>query len=517
MRMRFTPPRRASLPLDAPPLRLHSRGRRAAGGSLFRYVFPPGRPALAIGTRPSETVTAARPPLHVRAAQLRALMRDIFSEWTNCIEHAQRTRVEERWQGMRIDDMEMLDSLLHVQRDAIVGMLSYPTMRAEMTLVAERIGRFPETLWLPCALSGQGHGTDSKRFTAAMDCLFALLEQTARLCVTPITRDEQNVGITDSPFASTSRHAEETSPCDRAHTHATLDSIADAVISTNLSGDIRYLNRAAEEATGWSLHEALGRPLTEVLQIVNALSGLPTANPVLQAVTENRTVALEADSVLLRRNGSLLAVEDSTAPIHDHDGVLIGAVIVLRDVSESRAAAQRMSHLAQHDALTGLPNRVLLTERLSQAILRGQRHNTLVALLYLDIDHFKRFNDSLGHAVGDRLLQLMAARLLSCVRAVDTVCRQGGDEFLILLAEIDKRHDAAQVAEKLLAAVDVPQRVGAHELQLSYSIGISVFPHDGHDAPSLVHSADIAMYQAKAKGRNNYQFFEAGQDATSSD
>lgn len=479
---------------------------------MFTYLFSPGRLAFASGTRASETAIAARPLLHVRAVQLRGLMRDVFSERAHSVEHAQRTRVQKRCQIMRIDDMEMLGSLLHVQRDAIVGMLSYPTTHAEMTLVAERIGRFPDTLWLPSALSRPEHGTDSKRFTVAMDCLFTLLERTARLCVTPITRDEQAVGVTDSPSAGAPRHAEETSPCDRAYTQAALESIADAVISTNLSGEIRYLNRAAEKMTGWSYHEALGRALTEVLQIVSALSGLPTANPVLQAVAENRTVTLEADSVLLRRDGSLLAVDDSTAPIHDRDGVLIGAVIVLRDVSESRAAAQRMCHLAQHDALTGLPNRVLLTERLSQAILRGQRHNTQVALLYLDIDHFKRINDSLGHAVGDRLLQLMAERLSNSVRAVDTVCRQGGDEFVILLAEIEERDDAAQVAEKLLLATSAPQRIGTHEIQLSYSIGISVFPQDGFDAPSLLHRADIAMYQAKAKGRNNYQFFEAGQD-----
>ena len=168
-----------------------------------------------------------------------------------------------------------------------------------------------------------------------------------------------------------------------------------------------------------------------------------------------------------------------------------------------------MAHLAQHDFLTGLPNRVLLTERLSQAIGLAHRHRKQVALLFLDLDNFKHINDSLGHAIGDQLLQSVAVRLTACVRTTDTVCRQGGDEFVILLAEIEQPQDAAHVAEKLRAAFAVPHLIGGHELHVTLSIGISVFPDDGIDVDTVMQNADTAMFHAKARGRDNYQFFRA--------
>jgi len=184
-------------------------------------------------------------------------------------------------------------------------------------------------------------------------------------------------------------------------------------------------------------------------------------------------------------------------------------VIVFHDVSESRSMALEMAHLAQHDFLTSLPNRLLLSERMTHAIGLAQRHNKQVGLLFLDLDHFKHINDSLGHAVGDQLLQSIANRLVECVRATDTVCRQGGDEFVILLAEIGQPQDAAHVAETLRTALSTPHMIGGHELHISLSIGISVFPDDGADVATLMQNADTAMYHAKASGRNTYQFFRA--------
>lgn len=294
---------------------------------------------------------------------------------------------------------------------------------------------------------------------------------------------------------------------EKERAQVTLNSIGDAVLTTNLPGNVTYLNLVAEMMTGWSREEAIGQPLSEVFKIVNGTTREAAPNPAQLAIRENRTVGLAADSILLNRDGFESAIEDSAAPIHNRDGQVAGAVIVFHDVSESRAMALKMAHLAQHDFLTGLPNRALLTERLSRAIGQARRHSKQVGLMFIDLDYFKHINDSLGHAVGDQLLQLVAERLKVCVRDTDTVCRQGGDEFVILLAEIEQTRDAAPIAEKLLAAFAEPCLIAGHELHVSLSVGISIYPDDGADADAVMKNADTAMYHAKANGRNNYQFF----------
>ncbi|MBS1230831.1 MAG: putative signal transduction protein containing a rane domain, an and a domain [Proteobacteria bacterium] len=296
---------------------------------------------------------------------------------------------------------------------------------------------------------------------------------------------------------------------EKERAQVTLNSIGDAVLSTDLQGHLSYMNVVAEAMTGWSYQEAMGRSLADVFRVVNGTTRRTIANPALLAISDDRTVELAGDCVLIRRDGVEFAIEDSSAPIHDRDGQVSGAVIVFHDVSASKSMALKMTHLAQHDFLTGLPNRVLLTERLTQAIRLASRHRRQVALLFLDLDHFKHINDSLGHAVGDRLLESVARRLVSCVRATDTVCRQGGDEFVILLAEIEKPHDAAQIAEKLLAAAALPHLIGERELHVTLSIGVSVYPDDSVSCDSVLQNADTAMYHAKSCGRNNYQFFKA--------
>lgn len=289
----------------------------------------------------------------------------------------------------------------------------------------------------------------------------------------------------------------------------TLNSIGDAVLSTDLAGRLSYMNLVAEAMTGWSYQEAMGRSLADVFRIINGTTRQTIANPALRAINADQIVELDSDCVLVRRDGIEFAIEDSSAPIHDRDGEVSGAVIVFHDVSAAKTMALKMTHLAQHDFLTGLPNRVLLTERLTQAMLLANRHRKQVALLFLDIDHFKHINDSLGHAFGDQLLELVARRLVSCVRTTDTVCRQGGDEFVILLAEIEKPHDAALIAEKLLAAAALPHFIDGHELHVTLSIGIGVYPDDSDNSDSVLQNADTAMYHAKSCGRNNYQFFKA--------
>lgn len=305
------------------------------------------------------------------------------------------------------------------------------------------------------------------------------------------------------------RVAEETVFEQQERAQVTLNSIGDGVLTTNLAGKVSYLNRVAETMTGWPLKDALGLPLEKVFTLIDADTRKPFVSPQNAAVTTNTTVKLPANLLLVRRDGTESPIEDSIAPIHNRNNEVAGAVIVFHDVSETRAMAKKMLHMAQHDFLTGLANRALITERLTRALGLAQRKKKQVALLFIDLDNFKHINDSLGHAVGDKLLQSVAKRLQDVVRATDTVCRQGGDEFVVLLTEIEQRNDAAQVAEKLIAAFALPHIIHECELQITLSIGVSVYPDDCKDVEEAFQHADEAMYQAKKVGRNNYQFFSA--------
>jgi diguanylate cyclase (GGDEF)-like protein/PAS domain S-box-containing protein len=295
---------------------------------------------------------------------------------------------------------------------------------------------------------------------------------------------------------------------EKEHAQVTLNSIGDAVLSTDTLGNITYLNVAAENMTGWSRIEALGRPFAEVFRIMDGTSHEPVRNPMELAVQQNRIVGLTPNCILIRRDGFESAIEDSAAPIHDRNGKVTGAVMVFHDVTAALGMAIQMSHLAQHDCLTNLPNRILLKDRLTQAITLAHRNGHRLAVLFLDLDGFKHINDSLGHSVGDNLLQSIAGRLVAAVRHSDTVSRQGGDEFVILLSEIKNARDAAISAKKMLASLTVPHSIAEHNLHVTASIGLTTFPDDGEDAETLVKNADTAMYHAKASGRNNYQFFK---------
>jgi diguanylate cyclase (GGDEF)-like protein/PAS domain S-box-containing protein len=291
---------------------------------------------------------------------------------------------------------------------------------------------------------------------------------------------------------------------------ATLNSIGDAVLSTDVNGNVTYLNGVAEKLTGWTLAEAVGKRISEVFVLVDGNTREICPNPLLVAIGENRIVKLAAECVLIRRDGTESAIGDSAAPIHGRNGSVTGGVIVFRDISTRRAIGIEMSHFAQHDMLTNLPNRTLLEDRLRVAIEACTRKGTRTAVLYLDLDGFKRTNDSLGHPIGDKLLRSVAKRLLACLRTCDTVSRQGGDEFVILLTDIAHARDAGSKAGKILTALSAPHTIDQHTLSITASIGITTYPEDGRDGASLVKNADLAMYQAKAKGGNMYQFFEKG-------
>jgi PAS domain S-box-containing protein len=192
--------------------------------------------------------------------------------------------------------------------------------------------------------------------------------------------------------------------------------------------------------TGWQREEAIGKPLAEVFRIIDGPTRKPARDPMEMAVEQDRTVGLTVNCVLIRRDGFESTIEDSAAPIHDRAGRVIGAVIVFHDVSAARAMSLQMTHSSQYDLVTNLPNRLLLNDRITQAIAMARRQNRPIAVLFLDLDRFKYINDSLGHVTGDKLLQSVSRRLLTSVRASDTVSRQGGDEFVILLSEITHRY-----------------------------------------------------------------------------
>ena len=289
--------------------------------------------------------------------------------------------------------------------------------------------------------------------------------------------------------------------------HVALNSITDGVLCTDLNGNVTFLNAVAERLTGWLLPEAEGKPASEVLQILDTISRTPP-NPMKMAGSQNQPVHLPPNCILVRRDGHEVPIENSVAPMHDRMGDTIGAVVVIRDVSATRALELRIAHSAEHDDLTGLPNRMLLNDRLGQAISTAKRNVKQVAVIFLDLDGFKHVNDSLGHAVGDRLLQSVAKRLVQCVRPSDTVSRQGGDEFVVMLSDVEHNsEDATHAAARMLKAVAEPHAIGQHELHVTTSIGVSVYPDDGQDAGTLIKNADTAMYQAKDHGRQSYQFF----------
>lgn len=300
---------------------------------------------------------------------------------------------------------------------------------------------------------------------------------------------------------------------EKERARVTLESIGDGVLSTDVSSNITYLNAEAERMTGWSRDEARGRPIADVFHLVDSETRQPARNPVEMVIEHKKNMALQANSVLVRRDGYESPIEDSAAPILDRNGQVTGAVVTFRDISEVQAMAQKMAHLAQHDYLTGLPNRLLLNDRLTQAVAYAMRHQTQLAVLYLDLDNFKHINDSLGHAVGDKLLESVAQRLVAQVRQSDTVSRQGGDEFVVLVLEDSRAEHATVTAEKILRALAAPHQIAGHELHISTSIGISLFPADGTDAETIIKNADNAMYHAKKKGRNNYQFFNSAMNA----
>lgn len=290
----------------------------------------------------------------------------------------------------------------------------------------------------------------------------------------------------------------------------TLQSIGDAVICTDAEGCVTYINPVAEKMTGWQAFHAAGSDIDDVVPLHEAGSdsGL---SPTRKALAEGRAQPSKRGVVLQCRDGRRIDIEKSVSPITDRHGHVTGTVMVLRDVTEAMEMSRRMAHLAQYDVLTDLPNRVLLQDRAQQAIAHALRDDRSLALMYIDLDGFKQVNDTLGHDAGDLLLVQVARRFKGAVRHSDTVCRQGGDEFVVLLPKLDNADQACLVSQKIMAACEPPFDLQGEVRQIGLSGGIALFPQHGRNFEELSRSADMAMYAAKRAGRGHFRLY-AGPD-----
>ncbi len=294
----------------------------------------------------------------------------------------------------------------------------------------------------------------------------------------------------------------------------TLQSIGDAVLCTDAQACITYLNPVAERMTGWQAFDAAGRHIDEVAPLwVDGGDAPRSISPLGQALEQARALGPTRGVFLQRNDGQRFEVEESASPITDLHGRVSGGVMVLHDISEIASMAARLAHMAYYDTLTDLPNRALLQDRARQALAQAQRDGTSVAVVYLDLDGFKQVNDTLGHDAGDLLLAEFARRLRAAVRANDTVSRQGGDEFIVLLAGPADGARAAVVARKILATCDVPFLLAGTPARVGVSGGIALFPQHGDSFEVLSRHADTAMYAAKRIGRGRFCLYSGSDTA----
>lgn len=273
-----------------------------------------------------------------------------------------------------------------------------------------------------------------------------------------------------------------------------LDNIADGVIAIDPQGVIGIFNPMAEQIFSYKESEVLGKNI-DIL-----LTDLRTGEGSAIGVGTREVVGT-------RKSGATFQVDLTVCETGNKSNP--GFVAIVRDITERKQAEQRLVYLAQYDALTGLPTRALFHDRATHALARAHREEKLVAIMYLDLDYFKNVNDGLGHHAGDELLKAVAKRITSCLRDVDTVSRMGGDEFTVILESIPHIDNATIVAEKILDVMQEPFHVDGHEIHMTVSIGITIYPMDDKDLTNLLKDADQAMYRAKQAGRNNFQIFGA--------
>jgi diguanylate cyclase (GGDEF)-like protein/PAS domain S-box-containing protein len=287
----------------------------------------------------------------------------------------------------------------------------------------------------------------------------------------------------------------------RSQLQATLDAIPDMLFEIDLQGRCHAYHSARTNLPFLPADQLIGKNISGFLS-----TGANEA--ILSALLEANECGISSGKELeLQLPQGTFWYELSVSRKNADTGLAPRFIVLARDVTERKEAERRILNLAHYDALTGLPNRALLADRMKVAIKRAERALRRIAVLFVDLDRFKAINDSLGHEMGDRVLKLVAERMQAAIRSVDTVSRVGGDEFVVLLGEIDTSEDAARVAEKLIFTLSRPYHIEEHELSLSASIGICVYPDNGSEPGVLIRDADASMYAAKQSGRNRYQFY----------
>lgn len=286
----------------------------------------------------------------------------------------------------------------------------------------------------------------------------------------------------------------------------TLNAIADGVIATDADGIVTFINPVAQRLTGFNEFEACGRMVDDIMELRDATTNAGVINPALYTMKVKRPVAMAFNVKLVSKQGKACRVEDTASPILDTQGNVKGAVLVFQDVSESVAMAVQMTHVTNHDQLTGLPNRVLLHDRIVQCINNSDKAQPSIALLLIDIDNFKYLNDALGHKIGDSIILSISKRLQQACGPSATVARVGGDEFACLLTHVSGL-SVDGVAMNCLQSAREPIHIDGQYHQLSLSIGISLFPQDASSAEEMMRHSDTAMYRAKATGKDKFSFF----------
>ena len=307
------------------------------------------------------------------------------------------------------------------------------------------------------------------------------------------------------------KRAEQDSKAERALFRAMIDQVPDYLFIKDTQSRFVVANRAVAADLGLKPEDLIGKSDFDLHPPELARQFFADE----QKVISSGKPTIDIDEFIVDTDGAQKWLSTSKLPLRNDENEIIGIVGICRDVTARKRAEDQIHFMAHHDALTGLPNRTLLMDRLTQALLQAQRNGSRVTAIFIDLDNFKLVNDSLGHNAGDTLLKTVAERMVKCVRATDTVVRLGGDEFVVLLIDqADSPIVATVVLDKLRAAIAEPVPVGGQTFRVTCSIGLATFPGDGADAETLLMNADVAMYQAKDKGRDNFQFYTAEMNVT---
>jgi len=297
-------------------------------------------------------------------------------------------------------------------------------------------------------------------------------------------------------------HAEKT------HLKAILRSIGDGVVATDINKKVTFINPVAQRLTGFLASEATGNAITDILKLNYSSNTSATLDPLDIAMSQKREITMSLDVELCSRSGERYQIELTASPLFDIENIdLIGGVLAFQNISDVVALANQMTHLANHDHLTGLPNRVSLNNQLKQEIARARHTNHLVAVLMLDIDNFKYLNDTIGHDKGDEVIKTVANRLKMICDDTAIISRVGGDEFVVLLVDCTSHDQIDNIASQIFEEISKPFCLLDERYRLTLSMGISLYPSDANTADDLIRHADAAMFKVKSEGRNAHAFY----------